>query len=186
MPDEAVSSNSSSLELDLTCDSEPSFADIIRQEWQTFNRHDGKDSQAMELASSHLSRSKGHNLDRDINAAMSSSILYRLFDLKKRLSDDYKRSIDPSLALLAEFDIVETRSFDFVDFWIERGADVNAPSVMRRPPYDFPQGSTPLHLAAYSGSVALARALLQHDTQIDVKDDRRLPPLLRLSENLPQ
>lgn len=168
---EAISQTASSSEPKTFSSPEPSFAGVVEREWPTFYRSAEEDSQLMELAISHLSGSKDHKQERDINAVIDRSIYYRLFDLKKRLIDDYEQSVDPSLALLAECNSDENHPFNFVEFWIQRGADVNARSMISRPPHELPLGSTPLHLAAYSRNVALARALLQNGAQLDVKDD---------------
>ena len=157
-----------------------SFAQFARLQWHDFYQKAEKGSRLTELAISYLTRKKGHSLDGNIDAAMGFAIENGLDDIERYLLDHYRPSVDPSLALLANCNLMEFPSLDFVDFWIEQGADVNALSVNQRLPHAYPLGSRPLHFAAYGGNVALAQALLQHGASREARNAEGLTPLMAL------
>lgn len=155
---------------------ESSFAHSARQKWPTFFKDAEHDSQLMELAILHLTRTNGHSLRGDINAAMDLIIEYGLHDLETMVFDRFKPRIDPDRALLAKCSRHDLGSPEFVEFWIEQGANVNARFLKGRVPLRPRRGSTPLHLAAYSGNVALAQALLRNGAHLVARDvDGRTP-----------
>ena len=155
-----------------------SFGQGARDMWPKFFRNAGKDSQLMELAISYLIQKNGLTSDGDINAAMDFAIAFGLHDIEAWLFDHCKPSVDPSLALLAKCNLPEISSLDFVNFWIEQGADVNARSVNCRRLFILPPpGSTPLHLAASGYKIPLAQALLDHGAFLEAEDDDGMTPL---------
>lgn len=159
---------------DSDCDLAPSFAQSAREEWVGFFQRAEKDSRLMELAISYLTCGD----IGDINAAFAFAIEHSLPDLEIWLSDHYKLTIDPSLALLTKCNNYYIQSLDFVRFWLERGADVNTQSINRRKEIHPPLGSTPLHLAVYGGSIALAQALLQNGADRKAKNEDGFTPLM--------
>ena len=156
------------------------FMQSARREWPNFFEKAKRDSQLMELAISYLTRKQGYTLSGGINKALDFAFENRLHDIETRLIDHHGPSIDPNLALLAKCEVGEIQPLDFVDFWIERGADVNAiydPNDFIRY-VEFPsRGSTPLHIAAFRGSVALAQHLLQHGAILKAEDFEGSTPL---------
>ena len=162
--------------------SKASFMRSAKEEWPKFFSNAKSDSQLMELATSYLTQEKGYTLDGGINAAMHFAIKHHYRDFETWLVDHHRPSIDPSLALLVKCKVGEIEPLDFVDFWIEQGADVNATCVyvptIDNEDYELnPMGSTPLHMAALRSSMALAQLLLQHGASLEAKDDDGLTPL---------
>ena len=172
--------------------SKSSFLRSARKKWPRFFSNAKRDSQLVELAGSYLSRKKGYTLDGDINRAMDFAVRHRFRAIETWLVDHHRPSINPSLVLLTKCKIDEIRPLDFVEFWIKQGADVNGPDVhaldvkTRRPLYDkllvsypkfTPRGSTPLHMAAYRSSMALAQLLLQNGASLEAEDNTGSTPL---------
>lgn len=151
-----------------------SFAEKAREDWVGLYQRAEKDSRLMELAILYLTCGD----TGDINAAFAFTVEYSLPDLERWLSDHYKQTIDPSLALLTKFNKHHIQSLDFVRFWLERGADVNAQFISRTKELFAPLGSTPLHLAVYGGSIALAQALLQNGADPKAQNKVRFTPLI--------
>ena len=166
------------LPLNSGLESKASFMAAARDRWPRFFNNANKDSQLMELAISYLTRKKGYTLDADINAAMIFAIERHLGDIETWLVDHHRPSIDPSHVLLAKCEVAEIHSLDFVEFWIEQGADVNARLTYEGSPRFLARASTPLHIAAYKGNVALAQLLLQHGASLIAEDDEGLTPLM--------
>ena len=171
------------LSLGFARESKASFMRSARKEWSRFFSNAKRDSQLMELAISYLTRKKGYTLDGDINAAMNYAIKHRFRDIETCLVDHHRPGIDPTLALLAKCKMSEIQPLDFVEFWIEQGADINARYVNVLTIDDdddlefYPVGSTPLHMAALRSSVALAQLLLQHGASLKAENSNGLTPL---------
>ena len=161
---------------------EAPFLRSAKDEWPRYFSNAKRDSQLMELATSYLTQQKGYTLDGDINAAMYFAIKHHLHDIETWLVDHHRPSIDPNVALLAKCMVDEIHSLDFVGFWIEQGADVNAPFVIiptmgsRYIGFN-PEGSTPLHMAASWSRVALAQLLLQNGASLKAENNDGLTPL---------
>lgn len=171
--------------------SKASFMRSARMKWPTFFSNAKRDSQLVELAGSYLSRKKGYTLDGDINRAMDFAVRHHFRDTETWLVDYHRPSINPSLVLLTKCKIDEIRPLDFVEFWVKQGADVNgldvnALDVKTRTLYDkllssyprfTPRGSTPLHMAAYRSSMALAQLLLLNGASLEAEDHAGSTPL---------
>ena len=166
------------LPLNSGLESEASFMAAARDRWPRFFNNANKDSQLMELAISYLTRKKGYTLNGDINAAMRFAIGHHLRDIETWLFDHHRPSIDPSHVLLAKCEVAEIHCLNFVEVWIEQGADVNARLTYEGSPRFLARASTPLHIAAYKGNVALAQLLLQHGASLIAEDDEGLTPLM--------
>ena len=161
------------------------FRQVALEEWPKFFSNAKKDLQLMELAISYLTRKKGYTREGDFYEAMYFAIENGLRDIEIWLVDHHRPDMDPSLVLLAKCEVADINSLDFVGFWIEKGADVNARNIERLPisgPRNrirkiLPPGSTPLHMAALRGEVALAKLLLQHGASVKAENDAGLTPL---------
>ena len=69
---------------------------------------------------------------------------------------------DPDERTLLHRAVLEDRGEAMVDFLLERGADVNARGE---------HNCTPIHLAARYGHLELVRLLVDHETNMNVRDD---------------
>ena len=163
-----------------------SFMQSARMQWPRFFSNAKSDSQLLELATSYLTQEKGYTLDGDINAAMEFAIKHHFRDIETWLADHHRPSIDPNLALLANCKEGDVHSLDFVGFWIKQGADVSAAYVKELTIYDDRnrlyrkltlRGSTPLHIAAFRSSVALAQLLLKNGASLKAENNDGLTPL---------
>ena len=171
--------------------SKASFMRSARRKWPRFFSNAKRDSQLVELAGSYLSRKKGHSLDGDINTAMYFAVRHRFRDTETWLMDYHRSSINPSLVLLTKCKIDEIRPLDMIEFWIKQGADVNGPDIsaldvktrtlyyrlLNSYPKFTPRGSTPLHMAAYRSSMALAQLLLLNGASREAEDYAGSTPL---------
>ena len=166
---------------------EAPFLRSAKDEWPKFFSNAKNDSQLMGLAISYLTQENGYTLDGDINAAMDLAIKHHFRDIETWLVDHHRPSIDPNFALLANCKVDDIHSLDFVEFWIEQGADVNTPyvnapfanipSIHKKYPGFNPRGFTPLHMAASWSRVALAQLLLQNGASLKAKDYEGSTPL---------
>ena len=168
-------------------DLETPFLRSAKDMWPRFFSNAKSDSQLMELATSYLTQENGYTLDGDINAAMDFAIKHHFRDIETWLVDHHRPSIDPNFALLANCKVGDIHSLDFVEFWIEQGADVNTPYVnapfvdistmeKKYPEFNF-RGFTPLHMAASCSRVALAQLLLQNGASLKAKSSDGFTPL---------